>query len=187
MCDPACEFSEMRLLAAPSSERITRLGGLGPRRVAGMRGAPGKGVSLGAGPPVITDAGPTSDPAERWGPLVATCLVRGVKLPGAPHRGLTIMVATSEPSLCPGEWGGEVAGARPRVRPEGAHAGAALRPPVVGHMPSRVVWGLHGRWKATGALGPGKEEDGRHFRLPYVAAATTARLDPSNRSLGQLL
>ena len=99
MCDPACEFSEMRLLAAPSSERITRLGGLGPRRVAGMRGAPGKGVSLGAGPPVITDAGPTSDPAERWGPLVATCLVRGVKLPGAPHRGLTIMVATSEPSL----------------------------------------------------------------------------------------
>ena len=72
MCDPACEFSEMRLLAAPPSERITRLGGLGPRRVAGMRGAPGKGVSLGAGPPVITDAGPTSDPAERWGPLVAT-------------------------------------------------------------------------------------------------------------------
>ena len=99
MCDPACEFSEMRLLAAPSSERITRLGGLGPRRVAGMRGAPGKGVSLGAGPPVITDAGPTSDPGQRWGPLVATCLVRGVKLPGAPHRGLTIMVATSEPSL----------------------------------------------------------------------------------------
>ena len=66
MCDPACEFSEMRLLAAPSSERITRLGGLGPRRVAGMRGAPGKGVSLGAGPPIISDADPTADPETDW-------------------------------------------------------------------------------------------------------------------------
>ena len=105
---PACEFSGVRPLAVPSSERITRLGGLGPRRVAGMRGAPGKGVPLGAGPTAISDADPTSDPAERWGPLVATYaggarqalpLVWGVNLPGAPHRGLTIMVATSEPSL----------------------------------------------------------------------------------------
>ena len=81
LCDPACEFSG-RLPASPPSVRSARLDRLGPVRVADVRGAPGKGVSLSTGPLCGPDVGP-------WGALGMTSSDR-------PRGGMLPLVPGSE-------------------------------------------------------------------------------------------